>query len=359
MRRSDVIARLKAAEPDIRARGVGGLYLFGSVARDAADARSDVDLFVDPDPASRFGFDEFMGVYELLQERLDAKVDFRIANSIWSRSGFPFEQSFLDAGTSYFDAEVRSLDFDDPASLATINGWVSRATAEKIPTILDAISSDDVMFLINAIYFKGSWQYSFRRADTKVAPFTALSGTVRPVPLMHQTATLRYLRDPRFQAVDLLYGNGAFAMTVILPTPAQDVNALVGSLTEAEWVRLLDGFQEVEVDLTLPKFKLEYQRTMNDDLATLGMGIAFRPDAADFTRMSRGGGLSIAFVKQKTYVDVYEEGTEAAAVTVTAIRQVSLPSGPVTMRVDRPFIFAIRERFSNTILFVGKIARLE
>lgn len=290
---------------------------------------------------------------------LDPATDFRIANSIWSRNGFPFEPSFFNAGRTYFDAEVRSLDFDDPASLNTINGWVNRATDEKIPKILDEILPEHVMFLINAIYFKGNWQYTFDRAKTQDAPFMALSGTARPVPLMHQRATLRHLQDARFQAVDLLYGNGAFAMTVILPTEGADVNALAGSLNDAEWARLLDGFRDKEVDLSLPKFKLEYERTMNDDLAALGMGIAFRPRVADFTRMSPAGReLYIAFVKQKTYVDVYEEGTEAAAVTVVGIGITSAPV-LVSMRVDRPFIFAIRERFSNTILFVGKIAGLE
>jgi len=290
---------------------------------------------------------------------LDPGTDFRIANSIWSRLGFPFEQSFFSAGKTFFDAEISPLDFGDPASLVTINDWVKRSTSGKIPKILDAIDGDDVMFLINAIYFKGNWQYTFDKSETQDAPFTALDGAARPVPLMHQEATLRYLEKPEFQAVDLLYGNGAFAMTVILPRDGADANALVGSLNETEWNRWLEGFQERTVDLFLPKFKLEYERKMNDDLTALGMGVAFQPYVADFGRMSpRGRELFISFVKQKTYVDVYEEGTEAAAVTVTGISVVSVGPPPVTMRVDRPFVFAIRERFSGTILFVGKIAKL-
>ncbi len=296
----------------------------------------------------------YRSLIELLRG-LDPATDFRIANSIWSRQGFPFEQSFLNVGKTYFDAEVQALDFDAPASLVTINDWVRRSTNGKIPRILDVIDRDDVMFLINAIYFNGRWQYTFDRSKTQNAPFTALGGTVRPAPLMYQEAKLRYFQNSRVQAVDLLYGNGAFAMTVIVPFNGEDVNSLVGSLNEGQWKQWLDGFREQTLELFLPKFKLEYERTMNDDLTALGMGIAFDPYAADFSRMSRGVGLFIAFVKQKTYLDVYEEGTEAAAATVTGMRPTS--AGTI-VRVDRPFIFAIRERFSGTILFIGKIARL-
>jgi serpin B len=174
---------------------------------------------------------------------------------------------------------------------------------------------------------------------------------------MHQISTLRYVQTSELQAVDLLYGNSAFAMTVVLPKAGTDINALVRSMTEASWAEMTGRFAETEVDLYLPKLKLAYERTLNDDLKALGMRLAF--DRADFTPMSssRGRDLFIAYVKQKTFVDIYEEGTEAAAATVVAMRETSLPQRE-TMRVDRPFVFAIRERFSGTILFVGKIVRM-
>ncbi|HJU65749.1 MAG TPA: serpin family protein [Gemmatimonadaceae bacterium] len=285
---------------------------------------------------------------------LDATTDFRIANSIWYRQGYAFEQPFFDATHTFFDAEVQGLDFGDPASLGTINSWVDRSTNGKIREIIDVIAPDHVMFLINAIYFKGSWEHRFDPDDTRDADFHAADGTVGPMRLMYRNGPVRHTATPEFQAADLLYGNSAFAMTVVLPTPGTDVNAVAASLTPQVWGELTARFGEVDMELYLPKFRLEFERRLNDDLDALGMGIAFEP-AADFTRMAKAGGLYIDYVKQKTFVDVNEEGTEAAAATAVAIKETSAPPA---MRVDRPFVFAIRERFSGTILFIGKIMRL-
>ena len=299
--------------------------------------------------------DGYKGLIGLLRG-LDSRTDLRIANSIFYRQGFPFEQSFLDSGKEYFDAEIRGLDFSAPSSVGTINDWVSRNTNAKIPTILDAINSNDVMYLINAVYFKGTWRSRFDPKATADAQFHALGGASQPMRLMSQKSTLPYLETADFQAVDLQYGNSAFSMTVILPRPGKDVNAAVAELTESAWSQLTAGFREAEIQLYLPKLRLEYERTLNDDLQALGMRLAFT--TADFTPMSpRGRELFISKVKQKTFVDVHEEGTEAAAATVVAVAVTSMPLTPV-MRVDRPFMFIIRERFSGTILFVGKIVRM-
>ena len=299
----------------------------------------------------------YRGLIGLLRG-LDSRTELRVANSIFYRRDFPFEQSFLQTGKTYFDAEIQGLDFNAPSSVKTINDWVSRSTNAKIPTILDAIDPLDVMFLINAVYFKGTWRSRFDPAETADATFHAIDGATEPMKLMHQKNTLRYRETADAQWVDLLYGNSAFAMTVVLPKPGKDVNEVVASLTESSWSQLTDGFTETEVDLYLPKIRLEYERKLNDDLKALGMEVAFRGGEADFTAMSPlGRELYIAFVKQKTFVDIYEEGTEAAAVTVVGMRVTSAPVVP-TMRVDRPFVFAIRERFSGTILFIGKIARM-
>ncbi len=288
---------------------------------------------------------------------LDPATALEVANSIWYRQEFPFEQTFFTTAETWFDAEVRGLNFDDvQPSLATINGWVSDRTHEKIPKIIDGIHPNDVMFLINAIYFNGNWASKFDRAKTHDAPFHALDGTVEPTPLMHQQSQMKYAETSEFQAVDLAYGNSAFTMTVLLPRLGVSVNELAASLSPETWAELTGRLVPTETDLYLPKFKLAWERKLNDDLEALGMGVAFG-GGADFTRMSRGGGLFISYVKQKAFVDVHEEGTEAAAVTVVGIRVVSIPVIP-TVRVDRPFIFAIRERFSGTILFIGKIVKL-
>jgi serine protease inhibitor len=257
-----------------------------------------------------------------------------------------------------FDAEVRGLDFASASALPTINGWVEDRTRGKIPTILEEIRSDDVMFLINAIYFNGSWRSRFDPAETETAQFHAAGGTSQPARLMHAQRTMRYAETPQFQAVDLPYGRDAFTMTVVLPKEGTDIEALAAALRGSQWEGWTDQFHDQEVNLYLPKLKLSYERGLIEDLKALGIQQAFVPGGADFTRMSPAGrDLFISLVKQKTYVDIHEEGTEAAAVTVVGVRVVSLPVVP-TMRVDRPYLFAIRERLSGTILFMGKIVSM-
>ena len=286
---------------------------------------------------------------------LDASTDFKIANSIWYRPELSVTPSFLAESQSFFDAKVQALNFDDPASIPTINSWVSDATSKKIPSIIDDFNGDEVMFLINAIYFKSSWQNRFDKKDTQDAPFFAIDGSSSQVPLMSQSSTMRLGLSTNYTAVDLLYGNSAFAMTVILPDQGTNVNTLAESLTESGWKTLEASFSERKAQLYLPRFKLEWKRNLNDDLKALGMGVAFSDLDADFSRISTHERLLISDVIQKTFVDVNEEGTEAAAVTSVGV---TVTSGPPTIRVDRPFIFVIRERFSGTILFMGKIARL-
>jgi serine protease inhibitor len=295
----------------------------------------------------------YKGLIALLRG-LDNSVEFRLANSIWYRQGFPVQPTFLDATKTWFDAEVQALDFLSPTALKTINGWVDRSTNGKIRSILDDIRPNHVMFLINAIYFKGSWRDRFDPSATRDAQFHAADGRQQSMKLMHRKGKIRYLETPQFQAVDLPYGRDAFAMTVLLPTEGTDVETLAASLRGEAWARWTEEFREVDMDLYLPRLKLEYERKLNEDLQALGMIDAFDLDRADFTRMSPSRPLAIDFVKQKTYVDVNEEGTEAAAVTVVAM----LESLPPTMRVDRPYLFAIRERLSGTILFIGKIVSM-
>lgn len=288
---------------------------------------------------------------------LDPSVDFRIANSIWYRAGFPVHQTFLDAGRNWFDARVSALDFGSPTAVPTINDWVSTATVGKIPTILETIRSDQIMFLINAIYFKGAWRTRFDPPRTIDAPFHAVGGD-QPAKLMHRDGTMRLLRTAQFDAVDLPYGNAAYAMTVVLPNDGTSIDAVAASLQSAAWAAWMGQFTDADVDLYLPRFKLAWERGLIPDLQALGMREAFVPGGADFTRMSPAGrDLYISVVKQKTYVDVNEEGTEAAAVTNVGISLTSLPVR-TPFRVDRPFIFVLRERLSGTVLFTGKIVRM-
>jgi serine protease inhibitor len=301
----------------------------------------------------------YKGLIELLRG-LDPQVDLRIANGIWSRTGFPMEPSFLETSRAFFGAETASLDFSNPASLTTINAWVDKATVGKIPTILDELPEDLMVLLVNAIYFKGSWRAQFDPALTEDAPFHAVVGD-QPARLMHRKSVMQYLGTADFQAVDLQYGNSAYSMTVVLPREGKSVEAVAATLQPAQWTASMGQLHDVEVDLHLPRFTMKWERTLNDDLKALGMVDAFIDGGADFTRMSpQGRALFISFVKQKAFVDVNEEGTEAAAVTAVGMGITS--AGPPTsaiVRVDRPFLFVIRERLSGTILFMGKVVRMQ
>jgi serpin B len=284
---------------------------------------------------------------------LDSRTEMRIANSIWGDAALPIEPAFTDAGRTYFDAEARTLDFGSPEALAAINDWVSGKTSGRIPKLLNDLSPNEVLFLINAIYFKGKWRNAFEAQDTRDGPFHGADRRDRAARLMWQKEDLRYDETEDYQAVDLLYGNGAFAMTVLLPKAGRAPAEVLAGLDPESWSALAGRFAETEVTLTLPRFRLEYGRRLNDDLKALGMEIAFG-GSADFYRIAdvRPDRLYITRVDQKTFVEVNEEGTEAAAATAVGIGTISAPE-PVEMKVDRPFVFAIRERLSGAVVFLG------
>jgi serpin B len=291
---------------------------------------------------------------------LDPSTKMQIANAIFYKTGFPFNQSFLDDASKWFDAEVQAQNFADVAgTLSTVNGWASAKTNGRIPTILEEVKPSDVMYLLNAIYFKGSWRDKFDPAKTIDAPFHPASGGDQPAKLMSRQAKMSYAETPAFQAVDLPYGDSSFTMTVLLPKASYTAESVASTLTAESWQALTSSFHTQEVALWLPKITFSWKRKLVDDMKALGMRAAFVPDGADFTRMSTTTGthLFVSLLQQNTFVAIDEEGTEAAAVTIGGI---GLTSAPVVMqmRVDRPYIFVIRERLSGTVLFMGKITQL-
>ncbi len=286
----------------------------------------------------------------------DPKVIFELANSIWYRNTFQFESSFFDVTRKYFGAEVKGLNFNDPASVNIINQWVDQNTRGKIKKILDYISPQDVMFLINAIYFKGTWTYQFKKEATQDDDFYLPDGSKITVKMMNQSGTYDYFETDQFQAIDLPYGDGAYSMTIFLPKPNFSLDSLITQLTPQTWSVWMGQFEKKKGAILLPKFTLKYKIRLNKALETLGMGIAFDPQRADFTRISKKGQLYISYVKHKTFVKVDEEGTEAAAVTVVGFGVVSVGSSEeFVMIVNRPFLCVIREHTSNALIFMGKI----
>jgi serpin B len=298
--------------------------------------------------------ESYRGLMDLLLD-LDPTVTVRIGNSVWSKRGFPFEPAFFTAVKDYFDAEARELDFSDPRSVDVINKWASDATNGRIDRVIREIADHHIMFLINAIYFKGKWERQFDARDTRQAPFTRADGSRVNVPMMSLKAgTLPYTATPDMEAIELAYGGGAYAMLIVLAARGRTLTDLVRSLDAQSWNELAGGLDSVKVAVQMPRFRFKYEKLLNDPLIDMGMRTPFSA-RADFTRLTpvaRTSPVCIHFVKQNSFVEVNEEGTEAAAVTTVGI---SVTSAPPTFAVDRPFLFVIRERLSGAILFVGAI----
>lgn len=294
---------------------------------------------------------------------LDPHVTFKIANSIWMDQHFApvVEPVFLSSVRQSFGAEARALDFASPNAVSTINSWADQNTAGKIKKVLDRIGDDEVMFLMNAIYFKGDWRSAFDPKDSKPQPFKLLSGQAINVETMYRKGNVRRGSIPGATVVDLPYGGDAFTMTILLPDSASDVNALIGSLTPSTWRQAQASVQAANVGLYLPKIKLSWKAQLLPELGSLGMRDMQNPLVADFGKLAQGarpGDLYITKVQHDSYIDVNEVGTEAAAVTTVGVGVTSVCL-TCDVRIDRPYLFAIRERLSGTVLFVGKIVHPE
>ena len=279
-----------------------------------------------------------------------------IANSLWYNNGFPVKEEFISLNSHYFDAEVRELDFGNAEAVQAINDWVSDQTHGKIDEIIDSIDPEVMMFLINAIYFNCVWETEFDPGDTYRAAFYREDGsTFGQVDMMHLKSKLNASFTADFAAVELPYRNGKFSMFLFLPEEGKGVSDLVSALDGDTWSQWLEGFSEVEkFTIEMPKFEFEYERSLAEDLKGMGLEVAFSDTDADFSGISPEY-LYITEVIHKTYIKVNEEGTEAAAVTAVIMGVTS--AGPVNyLRLDRPFLFAITENSSKSILFMGKVA---
>lgn len=315
---------------------------------------------------STLGFDgltdqEINDSYKYIVETfssLDPTVKLSIANSIWYRNTFSVLQEFLDTNKNYFDASVTPLDFNDPSAVKTINDWVSDNTNQLIPKIIDQISGDAIMYLINAVYFKGQWRYQFEKEKTEARPFHLTDGSQVETESMLQRATLQYSKGSCFQAVELPYNQGNYNMNILLPDEGKSLINVISLLTQENWDSWKAGYVDADVQLQLPRFSFKYnEEHMIPVLSALGMGVAFDPGNADFTRINSNGGLYISDIKHKTYIETNEEGTEAAAVTSVEISETSIGNDPqpIYFTVDRPFVFLITEKSTGTILFIGTV----
>lgn len=293
-----------------------------------------------------------------LFHRSSKQVQLNIANSIWLNENYHFQTEFAQNNKDYYNAEIKEIDINDSQSPKMINNWVKEKTNGKIEEIVESpLDPDLVTVLINAIYFKGDWKYEFDKSQTEDRPFYLRDGATNSIPLMTLHEKLAYMENENLQAVSLPYGNeNEMSMKVILPRKNLNLEEFKKTLTYENWQKWTSEFQEREGTVLLPKFQLEYEASLKETLQKLGMTTAFAK-GANFSKMiQEKDPLWISQVKQKTYIDVNEEGTEAAAVTsVEMVTESFNMDGPFRMEVNRPFIIAITENKSDNILFIGAV----
>lgn len=308
--------------------------------------------------------DDFNGYYKKLKEALlktDPSTQLSIANAIFTNKFVTIKPNFIKTNTDYYHATVQPVDFSLPTTKDIINRWASDNTNNLIKEVIDKTNADDLMYLLNAIYFKGIWTTKFDAKNTSKKAFLTENGTKRTVDMMSQTAKFNYTEDEIMQVVQLPYGNQAFSMLVLLPQSGKKQTDVVSALQNKEyWGKTRTALRQAEVVLSLPKFKTEYSIKLNEVLGKMGMGVAFDPYKADFSRMSEISAF-ISFVKQDTYISTDESGTEAAAVTVIGMEMTSAAPGPrkVIFNADRPFIYVIQENSTGAILFMGAVKDIQ
>src|SRR5690625_2143142 len=291
-------------------------------------------------------------------DRETEDITLKIANSLWINDDFEFQEQFAKHMEEYYDATIEAIDIYDPNSPKLLNDWVSDATNKKIDEIVESIPSSLVAYIINAIYLDAGWTIPFDETLTEDKPFYLANGDVVNVPLMMLRDNFNYLENDDFQAIQLTYGDDSeMNMTIILPTEDSSADELVQSMSKDDWNKWQTQFNEQEGTILLPKFTLEYDITLNDTLIALGMPSAFN-EQADLTKLVKDSNdLYVSEVKHKSFIDVNEEGTEAAAATSIAIMEMSATDQdePFYMEVNRPFIISITDNETEAILFIGAI----
>ncbi|OJV31921.1 MAG: hypothetical protein BGO29_00305 [Bacteroidales bacterium 36-12] len=307
-----------------------------------------------------FSATEMNEYYQKISQALltvDPTTDITVANSIWYRNNFSVKKQFIEIGKGYFDANIQALSFNDSQSANIINNWCAEKTNNRIQNLIgNTIPNDMMMYLVNALYFKGQWQadIKFDREKTKLDNFTKTNGQKIKVNLMEKTSSLKHFSDEHLQCVEMDYGNRAFSMIVILPQQDKDINQLISYLDNKKLHDAVQGMHRKSVWLKLPRFKTECDFSLTQPIMDLGMSRIFK---GGFKNISNDD-LWVSDIIQKTFVEVNEEGTEAAAATtITMVGAAGRAKKiePVRFFADRPFLYIIREKSTGVILFIGRM----
>jgi len=304
------------------------------------------------------------GAYGALQSDLNAAgeggaFELVVANRLWGQEGYALMLDFLALLQRRYGAGLEQVDFAGATEEArqTINAWIEKQTRDKIqellkPGVLDAMTR---LVLTNAIYFKGKWAEEFDKEATQDGDFYVTPEKNVAAPLMHRTAKFGYFEGDSLKALELPYQGDRLAMVVLLPKAKDGLAALEASLSAEKVAEWIGKIRRREVEVALPRFKTTAEFSLGDTLVAMGMTDAFNPNAADFSGMTGAKDLFISAVVHKAFVDVNEEGTEAAAATAVVMRPLNGGGGPPEFRADHPFLFLIRDTRSGAILFLGRI----
>lgn len=287
---------------------------------------------------------------------IDKTVMLGIANSVWIEKSLPVKAPFISCLNKWYSAEEHSFDLADPNTVLKVNSWIAQKTNGRITEMLDKLESSALMLLINAVYFNGSWKYPFDKAQTNDESFYVAPASPVSVQMMHSVLNLNVIRQDNLTIAEIPYGQGNYTMVVLLPDENLTLDETAAKISPHvwhNWMELLAG-NGFKVQLDMPKFKYNYKRLLNDDLAALGMGIAFTAQA-DFSRISNVK-LFISRVIHQTYIDTNEEGTEASAATIVEMAYGASPYPMQEINLNHPFLFFIREVTTGTIIFMGRVS---
>lgn len=276
-----------------------------------------------------------------------------IANSLWHRDDVQLVDDYVNLCTDFYHAETNALDFSRSDAKDIINQWVYDNTNEKITNLIEEVSPQHVLFIVNAMYFKGTWKKIFDEQATTNQPFYLKSGQTINVPTMVQMDTFRIISNNKFKAVELPYSDGTNSMVFMLPSENYDIDDLISECNQTNWLQWQQDYYESPVQLYLPKFRFGYTNDLVDEFSDLGMHAAFG-FGADFSKLYAPGGIFISKINHKTFVEVNEKGSEAAAATSVEFKW---GNNPGLFKANRPFLFLITNNKTNSILFLGKVAK--
>ena len=329
---------------------------YGGARGDTAEQMNNVLHFVGPD-ATHPAFSYLRTTLAGIENK--GGVQLSVANALWPQQDYSFRDEFLELTKKQYGSEIRPVDFANTEAVRqAINTWVEDQTNDKIRNLIGegVLNSLTRLVLVDAIYFKGDWASQFDAEATRDAPFHLTEEKSVQVPMMSQKADLGFAETDDFEAVELAYEGGDLSMLVLLPSKGSTLGSLEQKLSPDTLLGL--SFRKQELVVNLPKFKLESSFDLGDTLQQMGMKDAFA-GAADFSGMDGTRELFISAVLHKAFVEVNEEGTEAAAATAVVMQLRSMPAPPRQFTADRPFLFCIRENSTGTILFIGRVMNPE